>query len=157
MSITNTDIFIHVPYKDFFTYWEIIKKEQINIELYVSADDLDQGESLDSGIEKIGQFLQDQSLASTIHGPFYDLSPGAFDAKIRKVTCERYLLLMEKVHCLQPRVIVLHPSYEELRYGDVKEQWLQNNYVTWQEVINLASQYNLRIALENTFETEPYI
>ncbi|MFH0924090.1 MAG: sugar phosphate isomerase/epimerase [bacterium] len=142
--------YVHVPYLKFFDYLETIIQDRVNIELYLTANDIDSNPEIN--LERINRILVDNGLICTVHGPFHDLSPGGLDQQIRKITYERFLTLFDLVAPLQPKVIVLHPGYDEIRYGDVKETWLENSKAFWEGIVEYATKFNLKIALENTFE-----
>lgn len=56
---------------------------------------------------------------------------------------------------LKPRVIVFHPGYDELRYGDNRLAWLENSISFWREMLPTAKDLGCTIAIENIFEKEP--
>lgn len=69
---------IHVPYNRLYDYLDIIQKEKFNLEIYFDALILD--EIKEEDIEKLKRALSYKPSLS-FHGPFLDLSPGAFDKK----------------------------------------------------------------------------
>jgi sugar phosphate isomerase/epimerase len=145
-------VHVHVPHPRVGDYLSYIKQHSLNLELYFpssSIDALKQGE-----VECLKQQL-DYGPTLSIHAPFMDLSPGAVDEKVRAVTLERFLRVMDIAEVLGPEVIVFHSGYEKWKYAHRVDLWLEGSVVTWQPLIEKAARLETRIAIENIFEDEP--
>ncbi|BCS52473.1 sugar phosphate isomerase/epimerase [Geobacter sp. SVR] len=143
----------HVPYLRLSDQLEHIIRQRINPEIAFSAEGLD----LLAGEELTAQarLLHTAGLATTIHAPFLDLNPGALDHTIREATRLRFRQTFQAARILQPRAIVFHPGYDDLRYGDKRMAWLENSVDFWREFIPIAREIGCTIAVENIFEKEP--
>ncbi|MBU0485950.1 MAG: sugar phosphate isomerase/epimerase [Proteobacteria bacterium] len=103
----------------------------------------------------LARTFQAEGLACTIHAPFYDLSPGASDQYIRQSSLNKLKKSFELIEVFKPQSIVCHLSYEENKHGFKQDDWLKYSIETWQELLEIAGQYQTPMMLENTYETEP--
>lgn len=149
----NRKIHAHVPYSRLSEQLEYVIEGRINPEIFLSAGGLDQ--IVWEELSAQAHLLHAAGLAITIHAPFLDLNPGALDATIREATRQRYLQVFQAAEILRPRVIVFHPGFDELRYGDNRMAWLKNSIAFWQEFVPRARELGCVIAVENIFEKEP--
>lgn len=148
-----SNLHVHVPYLRLSEHLQYILHNRLNPEIFFSAEALDTliCEKLDAQ----SNLLKEAGLATTIHAPFLDLNPGALDGTIRDATRRRFEQLFKAAEILQPRVIVFHPGYDELRYGDSRMAWLKNSIDFWREFLPAAKTIGCIIAVENIFEKEP--
>jgi sugar phosphate isomerase/epimerase len=146
-------IHAHVPYSRLSEHLEYAVKNRINPEVFLSADSLDTivWEELASH----AHVLHEAGLATTIHSPFMDLNPGALDSTIREATRRRIVQVMKAAELLKPRVIVVHPGFDDLHYGDNSVAWLKNSVSFWREFVPQARELGTILAVENIFEKEP--
>ncbi len=91
----------------------------------------------------------------TVHGPFMDLSPGAVDPLIRRVTMERFSQTLNIAGLLGAGNVVFHSGYEKWKYEHRTELWLENSLRIWEPVVAQAEAKGLTISIENIFEEEP--
>lgn len=91
----------------------------------------------------------------TVHGPFMDLSPGALDPLIRRVTVERFSQTLNIAGLLGAGNVVFHSGYEKWKYEHRTEIWLERSLRTWEPVVAQAEAKGLTISIENIFEEEP--
>jgi sugar phosphate isomerase/epimerase len=149
----NPVVHAHVPYARLGEHMKFAIAHRINPEIYLPAESLDRivWEELAAHAEA----LNAAGLATTIHSPFMDLNPGAMDASIRRATRRRLQQVMKAAEILQPRVIVVHPGFDDLHYGDNRLDWLKNSIDFWREFVPQASELGTILAVENIFEKEP--
>lgn len=146
-------IHVHTPYTGMPEHLEYLLKKRVNPELFFSADALDK---LDCDILALqSDAIHTAGLTTTIHAPFLDLNPGAIDISIREATAKRVQQIIKVAELLKPKVIVFHPGYDELRYGNSRGKWLANSISFWREFIAEAKALGFLIAMENIFEKEP--
>ncbi len=146
-------IYVHLPFAILAEKLKQVIQLKISPEIYFDADFLDAPDT--SRLAMVSDALQDNSLGCTIHGPFMDLCPGAVDKQIRRISLKRYQSLMQIAGQFSPQVVVFHPGYDDLRYGENRELWLYNSLATWNTVLEDAEKYGLTLALENIFEKDP--
>ncbi len=147
------NLHLHVPYQHLAARMNFILERKINPEIFFSAGSLERAEKRE--IAALADTIRSASLPATIHAPFLDLNPGAIDPTIREATKKRFMQLFEIAEIFRPRVIVFHPGFDELRYGDNRKAWLDNSIAFWGEFIPLAEELGTVIAIENIFEKEP--
>jgi len=148
-------IFIHLPY----THWEKYKNKiflnHYNIEIYIDAKSLDRIKKEEK--EKFIKELKLYSINISLHGPFYDLSPGSIDEKIRKITLKRFLKSLEFAHLIGAKRLILHSGFEKHKYQERKREWVRNAILTFKEIAKLAENYKIRVGIENVFDENPEI
>lgn len=149
----SKNLHAHVPYLRFSEHLQYILRKRINPELFFSAESLDT--FISEKLEAQSALLRNEGLTTTIHAPFLDLNPGALDGTIRAATRHRFEQLFQAAEILRPRVIVFHPGYDELRYGDSRMAWLKNSIDFWRGFLPQARKVGCIIAVENIFEKEP--
>jgi len=149
----NNRIHCHVPYLRLSGYLDQILEQRLNPEIYLPADALDT--IIWEELATQAQALHGAGLATTIHAAFMDLNPGALDSTIREATRRRFVEIFRAAELLRPRVIVFHPGYDDLRYGENRMAWLKNSISFWQEFVPRAKDLGCTIAVENIFEKEP--
>ena len=146
-------IHAHVPYGRLAEHLEYAIANHINPEVFLPAEALDN--LIMEELATLAGALHAAGLNTTIHAPFIDLNPGAVDSGIRAVSRKRINQVMKAAELLKPRVIVVHPGYDDLHYGDNKLVWLKNSIEFWQEFVPQARQIGTILAVENIFEKEP--
>lgn len=149
----KNNIHAHVPYVRLAEHLEYAIANRINPEIFFPADALDQlvWEELSS----LADALHAAGLNTTIHAPFIDLNPGAIDSSIRAASRHRIKQVLQAAELLRPRVIVVHPGYDDLHYGDNRLVWLKNSIDFWQEFVPRAAELGTILAVENIYEKEP--
>ena len=149
----NKRIHCHVPYPQLSTCMDYVITHDINPEVFFSAETLDHLIWEELAAQSLT--LHAAGLATTIHAPFMDLNPGALDPTIRKATHRRFQQVFQAAELLRPSVIVFHPGFDELRYGENRMAWLKNSISFWEELLPRAKEVGCAIAVENIFEKEP--
>lgn len=103
----------------------------------------------------LAKTLREHGLPCTLHAPFFDLSPAAFDPRIREVSRAKLRLAFALIPVFRPRSIVCHLDFEERRQGRKFDPWLEIAVETWTELGALATEHGTMLMLENTFEQGP--
>jgi len=143
----------HVPYFRLGEHLEFAIANRINPEVYLPAESLDQ--LVWEELATYAQTIHSAGLATTIHSAFMDLNPGAVDRSISAASRDRISQVMKAAELLRPRVIVVHPGFDDLHYGDNKLDWLKNSIDFWREFVPQARELGTILAVENIFEKEP--
>ena len=147
------NIHAHVPYARLAEHLEYAVSHRVNPEVFLSADSLDT--MVWEELAAHAKVLHEAGLSTTIHAPFMDLNPGAIDSSIRDATRCRIRQVMKAAELLHPKVIVVHPGYDDLHYGDSSLVWLKNSIGFWSEFVPQARDMGTILAVENIFEKEP--
>ncbi|HUL00703.1 MAG TPA: sugar phosphate isomerase/epimerase family protein [Nitrospirota bacterium] len=145
-------VHVHVPYHALTEYFDFIRNGRYDLEIYVSANVLDQLKKSD--VESFAERL-DWNPALTLHAPFLDMNPGSVDSLVRSATQTRFRQLLDVAEVLRPRVAVFHAAYDTWRYNGQQDTWLENSVETWRTVMDAASTISLRVAVENVCEENP--
>ncbi|MBI3378713.1 MAG: sugar phosphate isomerase/epimerase [Nitrospirae bacterium] len=143
---------IHIPYHKIEEHLSFIRREKLNLELYIESN------ALDSISREDILHLKDQldyNPSLSIHAPFMDLSPGAVDSKVRAVTMERFFHVMNIAEDLKVKAVVFHSGYEKWKYALNIGLWLEQSLLTWRPLVKKAEEIGAKIAIENIFEDEP--
>lgn len=109
----------------------------------------------DEVFREIAARLEENSLACTLHAPFYDLSPGAADRNIAAATRNKLRLAFRLIGILRPRSIVCHLSFEENKHGWDRDGWIARACRTFGELVETAARHRVPVMFENTYETGP--
>jgi len=104
--------------------------------------------------KRVAKELGQAGLRCSFHGPFLDLSLGAIDSRIRKVSLERYDQVFELIDLFRPRWIVCHGAYEERHYGDNQERWLTNITGSLAHLLTQVEKTKTPLMIENVFEKD---
>ncbi len=145
-------IHVHIPYNKVYNYISQIKDNKLNLEIYFTSDSLDTLKNDD--INRLLDAL-DYKPSLSIHAPFMDLSPGALDSKVRAVTLERFMHILDIAEMLSASHLVFHSGYEKWNYDHKIDIWLKKSILTWQKVIELSDNLDLKLVIENIFEDNP--
>lgn len=143
---------IHVPYSRIYEFIGIIQNEKLNLEIYFDGKSLDS--ITDEDILKLKKALSYEPSLS-FHAPFMDLSPGAVDKKVKKITIERFSQMFDIAEKLSPKTIVFHSGYDKWKYAFKVNVWLEESLSTWSKLLPEAEKLKVKIAIENIFEEEP--
>jgi len=150
---TMAVIHTNVPYSMLLERIDFAIKNRIHPEIYFSAEDLDACREKDA--KRLADTLHRNGLEITLHGPFMDLSPGGVDRRVKEVTFDRFLKVIELALFFKPKAIVFHPGYEKWKFNGNVKLWLENSLQTWRPLVKEAEEMGLVIAIENVYEEAP--
>ncbi len=105
--------------------------------------------------QTIGDKLRNAGLSCTIHAPFYELSPGAIDPYIRRVSREKLKKAFALIPVLGPKSIVCHLGFEENKHAYKEKEWFKYSLEAWRELLETAIVHKTPLMLENTYERSP--
>ncbi len=144
----------HVRYRDLNPEWyEFFSEQSVFPEIYFTADELDRIDP--ETLIRLEKELHQRNLGPSLHAPFLDLSPGAFDAKVREVTKFRFGQILDIADVLKPNIIDFHPHYDRYRFADKIDPWVENCATTFGPIVKRAEKMKVVLAMENVFEDEP--
>jgi len=136
-------------------WWNFFVDHRVFPEIYFSGDDLDSLKKED--VSRIEKEISRRHLGLSLHAPFLDLSPGAFDSKIRDVTLQRLNHTLEIAEVLHPNIVNIHAHYEKHRFGWKMDQWIDEAKKTFEPLVRRAEKARFILTIENTFEDEPTV
>jgi len=134
-------------------YLDLILKERINPEVGLDCFVLDRFSR--SEFRDVADAIRGAGLSVTVHAPFFDLRPGALDRKVREVTVDRLRQVFDLVPLFEPRSVVCHAAFDEKYYISHEEQWLENSWETWSNILKMADETGTKVAIENVYENNP--
>ncbi len=108
-------------------------------------------------LNRLKKALEEADLTCSIHGPYTDLSPGAMDPEVRRVTLGRFLDTLRVSEILEPLNIVFHPGYIPMVHREYLDLWMERAKELWLQVFEKAHQMGLRVSLENVFDDTPEV
>jgi len=132
-----------------------IIEQGINVEIGLNGSVLDRYRL--STFRRIAKKFKKNSIKTTVHAPFTDLSLGAIDKKIRKVSLERLKKALEIAALFESSSVVCHTGFDLRHYWGAEERWIDNACDSLDKLIQDAVEYNIPIMLENVFELTPEI
>ena len=149
-----TQVQAHVPLLHLKRKLSLFLDNSLNPEIYFNHNAL---ESIPvQEVAALAAALGEKNRSVTIHGPFYDLSPGAVDPAFRALTAERMRLALERAALFSPQSVVFHPGYDPLRFAAHRRAWLKNSLRTWRQILPQAADIpGAWILIENIFERDP--
>lgn len=94
----------------------------------------------------------------TLHGPFFDMSPGSLDPRINALVRDRYHHAIQIGAQLDARYVVFHANFiGSLRNEDYRTGWHARNVEFWGETARFAAEYGITVVMENMWEFDPHI
>ncbi len=143
---------VHIPFNKLAEHASLLRKRQLNLEIYFSGNDLD---TIGSNDIRRAEEILDYAPSLSFHAPFMDISPGAVDSFVREATMKRLNHILDIAGLLKPKIIVCHSGYEKWRYALKMDWWLDQSLLTWQPLNSRAEEIGVKLAIENIFEDEP--
>ncbi len=136
-------------------YWPRVREEGLSLEVGLDHQTLDRYRLKD--IRSMAQKLLKAGIACTVHAPFSDLSPGAFDLLVRRASVRRLEQGLRAARYFRPQVVVLHSGYHPGYHRERISEWQKMVVEGLKRLVEIAERYELRLALENVFEPEPQV
>lgn len=150
-----SQIHAHIPLPFLRKKIGLFLERSLNPEIYFNYRALES--TSESEIAEMAATLSAHGRRVTIHGPFYDLSPGAIDPAFRALTVERLSTALTKAIPFRPDSIVFHPGYDPLRFAEHRDLWMRNSLLTWKAILPQAGRIpSAWILIENIFERDPH-
>ena len=92
----------------------------------------------------------------SLHGPYENLDPGAWDPQVAALSRGRYIHAMQIADQLGARVIVLHCWYwPTLKYHGGVPRWVERRIPVWQDLARTAEKFGITLVAENVWEPDP--
>jgi len=155
-SLKHLQVNIPLSYLQNSLYLDLFKRYQLNPEIGFDAKILD-SKGLSLLLKNIKKTFDTYSPRITLHAPFMDLSIGSPDAKIRNISIDRIISALNTAAFLNPESIVIHPYYSHSIHGNIFNEWLNNCLNSLQGLLNRCNELGIKLLIENTFETKPFV
>ncbi len=152
-AATKRRVHLALPFVMFGSYLEKALSLGLSLEVGLDHQALDLFGARD--FKKVAQRLKKASVPLTVHAPFCDLSPGAFDSRVRKASIRRLKEAFRVASYFEPQVVVIHTGYHPGYHRERKDKWLELAKRGFEELAVEAQAFGLRLAVENVFEPGP--
>ncbi|HYG77979.1 MAG TPA: sugar phosphate isomerase/epimerase family protein [Planctomycetota bacterium] len=107
-------------------------------------------------VSEIKNAFKNFSGVLSMHGPYDNLDPAAWDPQVQAVSRGRYLHAMQIADQIGARIIVFHNWYfPTLRYHHGLPRWLDRRIPVWQDLARSAEKFGVTLVLENVWEPDP--
>jgi sugar phosphate isomerase/epimerase len=136
-------------------YFPSLLKERINPEIGLNGEILDQFKW--PRFKKVAKVLKKEGLSCTIHAPYSDLSLGAIDKKVRRISVERIKKAFDLASLFEARSVVCHTGFDHRHYVSFEDRWLKNAIESMAILLEYASPLNIPLMLENVYELDTEI
>ncbi|MFH0771590.1 MAG: sugar phosphate isomerase/epimerase family protein [Candidatus Omnitrophota bacterium] len=155
MKITKEKVYFHAPYRILLKRLNDISGMRVNCEIYVDGEALDSHK--DDETDKVNLVFEKFGISKIVHGPFLDLNPGSKDSRIRQVSRQRFISALEFCEKLKVSHIVLHSGFNPIFYKDASAIFLDLSFSFWREILRIAIEKKIVIAIENSIDPTPEI
>ena len=152
MAPKRPQLLINVPYGMVRESLARLSALGVGAEIYL--DNREVGEIDTGSARTIGRELRERGIPCTVHAPYMDLSPGAVDADVRRLTEEKLKEAVDLSLALGAEGVVCHGGYDKWRFDGREDWWLENSLETWSAVLKGAGD-DLPVIIENIFEETP--
>nr|HDM99500.1 sugar phosphate isomerase/epimerase [Deltaproteobacteria bacterium] len=130
-------------------------KGRINPEIGLNGEILDQFQR--SKFKKVARILKKEGLICTVHAPYSDLSLGAIDPKVRRITVERIRRALDLASLFEAKSVVCHTGFDYKHYFNSVDIWMKNAVESLITLLECASKLNIPVMLENVYELDSEI
>jgi len=149
--VSRDNFFVNAPFKELQDHLlETFVSHHLQPEIGLEGDTLYTTGA--NEFREIAAVLKEHGLRSTLHAPFFDLSPGALDPYIRKATRHKLRLAFDLIPIFKPKVMVCHLNFEANKHGYKETEWFKQAKKTWHKLLETAARHQTTLVLENTYE-----
>lgn len=148
-------LFVHIPFRLLGLYLEEAAERGLCLDLLFDAEALDGYRAKE--LDELRERIEGKGMAVSLHGPYVDLVPGSPDPRVREVSLERMLQVVEPARLLRARQVVLHSGWDpwRWRYDGDRKLWRERSLEVWERLLRATERAGTVWALENVFEEEP--
>jgi len=98
--------------------------------------------------------IAEAGVEASVHGPFHGLSLGSTDSHIRAYSFETLLGAIEFARAARSRHVVFHTGFLPQYSPKARAKWLDGFSLGLEQILIRASDLEVRLAMENTYETD---
>lgn len=99
--------------------------------------------------------IADAGIPASVHAPFHNISLGSRDPHIRAYTLDVLTAAMEVARAVRSPHIVFHTGYVPQYPPKSRAKWMDAFCAGLEQLITRASDLDVQLAMENTYETDP--
>ncbi len=151
--MANEKLFFNAPIEFLLAHEHLLEQYPVNVEVFVDGEDL---ERIDGNtVDRVRRLFEEKNLRRRVHGPISEMTLGAFDPKIRKVSRDRFVQAIEFADAIGAESVTLHSGFDTLNKRDCEERYAENLVSSLRALSGEAAGRKKRLMLENTFEPTP--
>ncbi|MDD5088835.1 MAG: sugar phosphate isomerase/epimerase [bacterium] len=98
--------------------------------------------------------MSEAGVIAAVHGPFHGINLGSKDSHIRAYSLEALSGALEAARAFRSPHLVLHSGFTPQYSPKTRAQWLDGFSAGLDRLLDRASELEVRLALENTYETD---
>lgn len=102
----------------------------------------------------VADVLADEGIEATVHGPFHGINLGSQDSHQREFSLKALLSGLEAARTFRSPIMVMHSGYLPQYSPGSREKWMAHFVSGLDQLLERASELEVRIALENTYEQD---
>jgi sugar phosphate isomerase/epimerase len=121
--------------------------------LFESTDDLWPHLRWENLLELV-DVLADAEVPVSVHGPFHNLNLGSRDSHIRAFSFEALSAALEFAHAVRSPHLVFHTGFLPQYAPKSRVKWLDAFAANLEPLLQRASDLDVRLAMENTYEPD---
>jgi sugar phosphate isomerase/epimerase len=148
-------VFLNMPWNLISKYIDLVVENGMNLEIGFGADELERVSA--KTVSAVVGRMREKGCRITVHGPFWDLSSGSIDHRIREVTQSRYGSLLDLVEQIRPERIVCHTGFDPRHHRGHCRAWIDNSLSIWEPFVQRAETLRIPVVLENVWEEDPVL
>jgi sugar phosphate isomerase/epimerase len=146
-------VHVNMPWKQVEHHLEKILRFRMNVELGFEAKELDRVPR--NELHALADRLHKAGCRITMHGPFWDLSPGSVDPLVRRVSRRRLQQFFELLEIFHPLQVVCHTGFDPRHHRGHRRIWVEESLLAWEPLVKRAEALNVPLLLENVWEYDP--
>ncbi|HOV86758.1 MAG TPA: sugar phosphate isomerase/epimerase family protein [Syntrophobacteraceae bacterium] len=146
-------VHVNIPWRELPKYVDTILHLRLNVEIGIEATVLD--ELSRPEIVAVVSQLRREGCRITLHGPFWDLSPGSVDPLIRRASRRRLQQFFDVVDSFRPIQVVCHTGFDPRHHGGHRSLWLDESLTVWEILVRRGEDLQVPLLLENVWEYGP--
>ena len=152
----KTPLFANIKITDMGKRFRLFRDLGVFPEVYIDSDSLTAVSHAE--IEELKGLFAQNSMLSTVHAPFWDLSLGSVDRGVRNLSVKRIVTSLNIAKSLNSKNVVFHSGYTETSYlSSTKADWNNRLFESLGEILDYAGSFGVKVSLENVYESAPDI
>ena len=144
---------VNMPWGRLPEYMEAVIAHRMNLEIGFEAADLDRVSRAE--LSATAARLHGAGCRLTLHGPFWDLSPGSRDPLAGQLARLRLQQFLDAAALLAPVQVVCHTGYDPKHHGGYRAAWCERAIEVFSPLAGEAARLGVPFLLENVYEHTP--
>jgi sugar phosphate isomerase/epimerase len=146
--------FLHSKIGNAAQYIPAIAELELGIEIQFDATDELWPQLRWENLLDLKDAIMEFGLPVSVHGPYNGLDLGSRDAHIRQYSLETLAASLEAARALRSPQVIFHSGCWPQYSPAYRQHWLDDFSRALDSLLNKAADVDVRLALENTYETD---